>query len=250
MTMVFGSPLFLIGAAAAAIPVIIHILFRKKARKQQFPSLLLIKMVKKRVTRYHRIRELILLMLRIAVIVFLALALARPLIPGFGHDSDTVIVFVIDDSLSMGRICEGVSLFESGIQNLLTPRLVPRLGYCDYNCTACSQICPSGAIPLLSLEGKQSTPIGLARVDTNRCLPWAYQTTCIVCEEACPLPEKAIWLIDEEVEDANGNKILLRKPQVDRTLCIGCGVCEYQCPMGGEGAIRVFTPTETGVYPI
>ena len=39
------------------------------------------------------------------------------------------------------------SLFEGGVQHLLTPRLVPRLGYCSFGCNACSQVCPTGQSP-------------------------------------------------------------------------------------------------------
>ncbi len=133
------------------------------------------------------------------------------------------------------------SLFEGGLQNLFTPRLVPRLGFCNFGCHACGQVCPTGAIPRLPLEEKQSTVLGLARVDRNRCLPWAYDIPCIVCEEACPVATKAIVL--EEVR-VPGLETPLQRPRVVKERCIGCGVCEYQCPMGGEAAIRVFAPTQ------
>jgi MauM/NapG family ferredoxin protein len=129
------------------------------------------------------------------------------------------------------------ALFESGLEGLWTPHLVPRLGYCDYGCNACGQICPSGAIPPLSLEEKQARVIGMAVVDRNRCLPWAYGTPCIVCEEMCPLPEKAIQLEDTGLTDDFGQEI--RRPTVLLDLCIGCGICEQQCPMG-EAAIEVY----------
>lgn len=150
------------------------------------------------------------------------------------------------------RVCptQGLqpSLFEGGVQNLLTPRLVSRLGYCSHSCNACGQVCPTGAIPPLTLEEKQHTPIGLARIDQDRCLPWAYNIPCIVCEEACPVADKAIWLEEVEVENVQGETILLQRPRVIKELCIGCGICEYQCPMGGESAIRVYAPTEVGGY--
>ncbi len=128
----------------------------------------------------------------------------------------------------------------------MTPRLVPRLGYCSYNCHACGQVCPTGAIPNLTLEEKQGTKSGLARIDRDRCLPWAYNTPCIVCEEACPIPDKAIRLEEVETVDAQGEPITLQRPVMVRERCIGCGICEYQCPLGGEAAVRVFTPTEIG----
>jgi ferredoxin len=150
------------------------------------------------------------------------------------------------------RICptQGLqpSLFEGGVQNLLTPHLMPRLGYCNFGCNACGQVCPTGAIPPLGLEEKQRTPIGLARVDRDRCLPWAYNIPCIVCEESGPVADKAIKLEEVEMLDAQGEPLHLQRPRVARELCIGCGICEYQCPMGGEAAIRVFAPTEVTTF--
>ena len=147
------------------------------------------------------------------------------------------------------RVCptQGLqpSLFEGGVQNLFTPRLVPRLGYCSFACNACGQVCPTDAIPPLGLEEKQQTVIGLASVNQDRCLPWAYNIPCIVCEEACPVAEKAIWLEEVQTVNAEGESVLLQRPQVHQELCNGCGICEFQCPMGGESAIRVYAPTDT-----
>ncbi len=149
------------------------------------------------------------------------------------------------------RVCptQGLqpTLLEAGWQNTLTPALLPRLGYCDYNCNACGVVCPTGAIPLLTVPAKQATRIGLARVDRDRCLPWAYSIHCIVCEEACPLSHKAIQLDEIETVDARGETTILQLPEVVKDLCIGCGVCEHQCPVGGDAAIQVFAlPTVGG----
>ena len=111
------------------------------------------------------------------------------------------------------------ALNEAGLEGLWTPRLASRLGACDYSCTACGEICPSGAIPRLVLDEKREMVIGVASVDRNRCLPWSYDTQCIVCEEMCP------------------------RPYVLRDLCIGCGICESQCPLDGDSAIRVYRRT-------
>ena len=132
------------------------------------------------------------------------------------------------------------ALLESGLEGLWTPWLVARLGYCDYGCNACGQICPSGAIPLLDLARKRQAVIGLAAIDRNRCLPWAHGIPCIVCEEMCPTPEKAVRLEEVEVMDDMGKPALVQQPYVLEDLCIGCGICEYQCPVAGESAIRVY----------
>lgn len=135
------------------------------------------------------------------------------------------------------------TLAEAGAAGLWTPNLLPRLGYCDYSCTACGQVCPTGAIPLLSLAEKRATIIGTAYIDTNRCLPYASDTPCIVCEEMCPLSPKAVSLDNIEVWRPNGELVNLQRPKVDHARCIGCGICEYQCPLPGPAAIRIYTPT-------
>jgi len=131
-------------------------------------------------------------------------------------------------------------LFEAGLEGMWTPRLVPRLGYCDYGCNACGQVCPSGAIPPLDLVQKQGTSIGVAVIDRNRCWPWATGTPCIVCEEMCPVPDKAIEL---QVGGDGGHEQGLaevQKPVVVAERCIGCGICEYQCPVESQAAIQVY----------
>jgi polyferredoxin len=135
------------------------------------------------------------------------------------------------------------ALSEAGLEGLWTPRLASRLGACDYSCNACGQVCPSGAIPRLGLDEKRETVIGVASVDRNRCLPWSYDTQCIVCEEMCPRPTKAIRLEEVMVKDAAGMQVLLQRPIVLRDLCIGCGICENQCPLDGDSAIRVYRRT-------
>ena len=137
------------------------------------------------------------------------------------------------------------SITESGLSGFLTPVLVPRLGYCLYSCNQCGQVCPSGAIPPLTLEEKKTAVIGHAYIDQNRCLPWADGTSCIVCEEMCPLPEKAITLEEREIVRPDGTVGVIRLPHVQRDLCTGCGICENKCPLVGEAAIRVYRVDET-----
>jgi len=136
------------------------------------------------------------------------------------------------------------SLFEGGLEALWTPVLASRLGYCDYSCTACGHVCPSGAIPRLSLEEKRTQVLGLAVIDKDRCLPWAQDKPCIVCQEMCPVAPKAI-LLDERrvVTQAEGRQDYVQRPRVLTDRCIGCGICEYKCPLEGPAAI-VVTPAD------
>ena len=134
---------------------------------------------------------------------------------------------------------------EAGLEGLWTPILVPRLGYCEYNCNLCSQVCPTGAIRPVTVEEKQKIHIGLAFVDKNRCLPYAFKRQCIVCEEHCPTPEKAITFVEEPAIDASGAVVILKKPVVNPDLCIGCGICETKCPVLDRPAIYVTAINES-----
>jgi len=132
------------------------------------------------------------------------------------------------------------SVTEAGVQGLWTPILVPRLGNCEYSCTACGETCPTSAIPRLDQATKVTYAIGKAYIDQKVCIPWSGRADCIVCEEMCPLPDKAIKLEEHEVVDTWTRETRMRYfPVVRHDLCIGCGLCEQKCPVNGEAAIRV-----------
>jgi NAD-dependent dihydropyrimidine dehydrogenase PreA subunit len=132
------------------------------------------------------------------------------------------------------------ALAEAGLEGLWTPVLVPRLGYCDYACNACGQVCPAQAIPPLGLEEKRQQVIGVAAIERDRCIAWSGQGECIICEEMCPVPQKAVYLEEDDIPGRDGQPRRQLLPHVDATLCIGCGICEYRCPVAGPAAIRVY----------
>ena len=208
---------------------------------------------------------------------------------------------------------------EGGLEGLWTPILNNRIGSsgCQLNCVACGQVCPTSAIRPITLDEKSGLgefasagpiKIGTAFVDQGRCLPWAMDKPCIVCQENCPVSPKAIFTkdifntvrdgvvsikqvtdntieIDGSIpadkfatgdyyvlfEDGSRRKISsntatsigiaegkmpvtagkieiqvrLQRPVVDIEKCIGCGVCEHECPVSGLRAIRITAEGET-----
>jgi ferredoxin len=146
------------------------------------------------------------------------------------------------------QVCIGNVLqpaaFEAGFDGMFSPVVKSRSGYCEFNCTLCGQVCPTGAITTLSREEKQRLKIGNAFFAKDLCLPYAKGIPCMVCEEHCPTPEKAIRFRPAEVINAAGEKVNVKQPYVIDELCIGCGICENKCPLPGRAAIYVTSAGE------
>jgi ferredoxin len=130
--------------------------------------------------------------------------------------------------------------YQAGLEGMYTPLVIPRLGYCEYNCTLCGQVCPTGAIPALPVISKQREVIGKAVFDKNHCLPFARKINCIVCEEHCPIPEKAIRSREVEVMGFDGQIRTVKEPYLVEEICNGCGICENVCPLETKAGIEVF----------
>jgi hypothetical protein len=98
----FLSPLFLVGAATAAIPLILHLLKREPEPRVKFAAVKLLKNAPVELTEKRHLRELLLLALRVAAVVLLALAFARPFFAsGAALGSGRVAVIAIDTSYSL-----------------------------------------------------------------------------------------------------------------------------------------------------
>jgi polyferredoxin/ferredoxin len=127
------------------------------------------------------------------------------------------------------KICPNNALHlvttQGGIESVFTPVLVPRIGNCNWDCNSCGQICPTQAIPKLSLEEKRQQQMGTAVLNTDICI------RCLICVTECPVKGA---LVQGTIEGLKG-----KYPIVDASLCIGCGLCEFVCPIEGEAAIRV-----------
>ncbi len=146
------------------------------------------------------------------------------------------------------NVLQPSTLEEGGLEGLWTPVMDFRTGFCQLNCTLCSEVCPTGAIQKTQLarklgrgEHEKEGPIrlGTAFFNRGRCLPWAMESPCVVCEEVCPTSPKAIGTYDEEVTRWDGKKVLLNRPFMRPELCIGCGICEHECPVQDDPAVYV-----------
>ena len=153
--------------------------------------------------------------------------------------------------------------FEGGMENLWTPVLNNRIGSsgCQLNCTACGQICPTSAIRPITLAEKlgqdqfaQAGPIriGTAFFDRNRCLPWAMDKPCIVCEENCPLSPKAIYT-QEIFTTIRDGRLTVKEAapdviHVDQNLVPGkFATGDYYCALDADNRIKIAANTANSI---
>ncbi len=119
---------------------------------------------------------------------------------------------------------------ETGLEGMWTPILNAQTGYCEYECNKCMQVCPTQAIQKLALEEKKKFKMGIAVIDKNRCYTYADGYNCAVCEEHCPIPEKAIRFREVDTWNFKGELVKVNQIYVKPELCTGCGICENKCP--------------------
>lgn len=175
--------------------------------------------------------------------------LMRP--PGSVEESDFLAKCIKCDQCINScptNVLQPATLQEAGFEGLWTPVMNFETGHCQLKCTICSEVCPTGAIRKITVEEKlgkgafeEEGPIrlGTAFFDVGRCLPHAMEIPCVVCEEVCPTSPKAIQTKDVETMDVYGNLVVLNKPFMVPDLCIGCGICEHECPVKDDRAVYV-----------
>lgn len=121
------------------------------------------------------------------------------------------------------------ALMQYGVAGMMQPVMNYHKSFCTYNCTKCTEICPTYALHPLALEAKKLTQIGKVYFIKDNCIVKTEKTACGACSEACPT--KATYMIPYE-----GNLLI---PEVNNEICIGCGHCEFACPTTPYKAIYV-----------
>ena len=140
---------------------------------------------------------------------------------------------------------------ENGLENLMTPTLVPAQGNCIMpinGCQNCIEACPAMVLQPLPIDGLASgelsgvLKIGTAILDTRTCIPYALKQPCLACKEICPV-EGAITTHGGE---GKGRGARIEKPEFHADICVGCGACEFACPtvpksviVSSQGAKRI-----------
>lgn len=121
----------------------------------------------------------------------------------------------------------------SDLMHLMMPEMSYERGYCRPECNRCSQVCPAGAIKLISHEDKASTQIGHAVWIKKNCVVLTDDVECGNCASHCPTG--AIEMVPSDPDNDESPYV----PAVNEARCIGCGACEYLCPARPHSAIYV-----------
>jgi ferredoxin len=119
------------------------------------------------------------------------------------------------------------------VMHLMQPTMSFERGYCRPECTRCSEVCPAGAIKPIDAIEKSSIQTGHAVVAADYCLSAIGEAECGNCARHCPTG--AIEMVPSDPDDDLSPSV----PAVNEEACIGCGACEYLCPVRPLSAIHV-----------
>lgn len=121
------------------------------------------------------------------------------------------------------------SFMEYGLGGMMQPMVNFERGFCNFDCTVCGNVCPTGAIQPLTKPQKHLTQMGYVVFIEQNCIVYTDGTSCGACSEHCPTQAIAM------VEYKNGLTI----PHVNVDICVGCGGCEYICPARPFRAVHI-----------
>ena len=125
------------------------------------------------------------------------------------------------------------STTELGLSGFLQPVVKFDHGFCNYECTICTEVCPTSALKRLETkEEKHLLQIGRVVFLKKNCVVHSQETNCGACAEHCPTGAVKMVPYGDPSE-------ALTIPETDPDLCVGCGACEYICPVRPYRAIYV-----------
>ncbi len=114
--MTFVSAAFLLAVAAGAIPVVLHMINRQQAKKLPFSTLRFLRISAEKTRRRKRIHDVLLMLMRMAVLILIAIGLAEPTITTLGSfwgSGASAVAILVDNSASMGVVDQGRPRFET-----------------------------------------------------------------------------------------------------------------------------------------
>ncbi len=121
------------------------------------------------------------------------------------------------------------SFLEYGFMGMSQPYMDYSVEYCNFECTKCGEVCPTGAILPLNVEEKKLEQTGQVNFVIKKCIVYTDNTSCGSCSEHCPT--QAVKMVPY--------KPGLTIPEINKEICIGCGACEFACPVKPNTAIYV-----------
>ncbi|WP_294605743.1 4Fe-4S binding protein [uncultured Bacteroides sp.] len=121
------------------------------------------------------------------------------------------------------------AFMEYGLGGMMQPTVYFEKGFCNFDCTVCGDVCPNKAILPLTKEQKHLTQMGKVVFIKENCIVYRDGTSCGACSEHCPT--QALSMIP--FKDG------LTIPHVDTDICVGCGGCEYICPVRPFRAVYI-----------
>lgn len=201
--MTFLSPLLIWGTLLGAIPIIIHLLNRRRFRRVEWAPMRYLKLTIQRNRRRIQIEQLLLLLLRIALPVLLFFLLARPMLNPtglegwLGKGGRASQVVLVDDSLSMGHAVGGPAAFQRARD--VAAALLSSADPQDH-CTLVTTSAPRAPV-LLEVEGSKredlsGAALGLPQTDTHAAWPAALEGVDEVLK-SCAFPTKRLTIITD-----------------------------------------------------
>lgn len=121
------------------------------------------------------------------------------------------------------------AFLQYGVGGILQPMINFDNGFCNYDCHICSDVCPTGALLPLTEDAKHTNQMGQVQFVMRDCIVFTDGTSCGACSEHCPT--QAVHMVDYKND--------LTIPEIDTSICVGCGGCEYICPATPRKAIFV-----------